>query len=334
MSNREPVGVIGAGSFGTAIADLLTYNVPVLMYSRNKSTIHKINNTHEHLGVQLSKKVSATNDLELIASQCTLLFPIVPSSSFRSMMQELSLFLTPAHFLIHGTKGFDLEDQNKTLDQLSNQQVQTMSQIILQESNVIRVGCLSGPNLATEIMEGQPAATVIGSEFKEVVDIGKSVLKSQRFNVMGTNDIRGAEVAGALKNVVAIASGLLKGMGFGKNIQALLITKGLQEMMAFGEAMGASKDSFLNVAGIGDLFATTTSKKSRNYTFGYRLGVGESVEAIKTTSVELAEGTRTVKICKQLSNYYQLDVPLFDALFDIIENGADKVNTINALMNI
>lgn len=332
--NHSTVGVIGAGSFGTAVARLLAYNVPVLLYTRNAATVQKINQTHRHLDVELSEKIVATNDLKQMANDCKLLFPIVPSSSFRAMMQELAPFLSPAHFLIHGTKGFDLEDADREVDQLSHQQVQTMSQIILRESNVIRVGCLSGPNLAAEIMEGQPAATIIGSQFQEVIEMGKEVLSSRSFNVMGTHDIRGAEVAGALKNVVAIASGLLKGMGLGKNIQAVLVTKGLQEMMIFGEAMGADKDSFLNVAGIGDLFATTTSKKSRNYTFGYRLGMGETIEAIEATSEELAEGTRTVVICKQLSSYYQLEVPLFDALYDIIKKGADKVKTIHALMNL
>lgn len=328
------VGVIGAGSFGTAIADLLSYNVEVMLYARKPEVVNVINQRHEHLGVQLLHNVQATNDLAQIAESCELIFPIVPSINFREMIKEMSQHLTPAHMLIHGTKGLDVAVPFMQVPKLDKSQVQTMSQIILQESDVLRVGCLSGPNLAEEIMQGQPAATVIGSAYKEVIDIGKKVLTSPRFQVNGTHDILGAEIAGALKNVVAIASGMLKGMGLGKNIQSVLITKGLHEMITFGEAMGASADAFWGLAGIGDLFATTTSKKSRNYTFGYRLGVGESKQAILETSDELAEGTRTALICQQIASFYQLKVPLFNAIYNVIEKNADKHIAVQALLNM
>ncbi len=328
------VGVIGAGSFGTAIADLLSYNVEVMLYARKPEVVNVINQRHEHLGVKLSPAVRATNDLAQVAESCKLIFPIVPSINFREVIKEMAHYLTPAHLLIHGTKGLDVQAQLAHVSKLDKRQVQTMSQIILQESDVIRVGCLSGPNLAEEIMRGQPAATVIGSAYKEVIDIGKKVLTNPRFQVNGTNDILGAEIAGALKNVVAIASGMLKGMGFGKNIQSVLITKGLHEMITFGEAVGASADAFWGLAGIGDLFATTTSKKSRNYTFGYRLGKGESKQAILETSEELAEGTRTALICQQIANFYQLKVPLFNAIYKIIEQNADKHIAVQALLDV
>jgi glycerol-3-phosphate dehydrogenase (NAD(P)+) len=328
------VGVIGAGSFGTAMADLLSYNVEVLLYARKPEVVSIINQQHEHLGVKLAHHVKATNDLAQVTESCELIFPIVPSINFREMIKEMSPHLTPAHMLIHGTKGLDVSVPFLQAMKLDKSQVQTMSQIILQESDVLRVGCLSGPNLAEEIMQGQPAATVIGSAYKEVIDIGKKVLTSPRFQVNGTYDILGAEIAGALKNVVAIASGMLKGMGLGKNIQSVLITKGLHEMITFGEAMGASADAFWSLAGIGDLFATTTSKKSRNYTFGYRLGGGESKQAILETSDELAEGTRTALICQQIAGFYQLNVPLFNAIYHVIEKNADKNTAIQALLNI
>ncbi len=327
------VGVIGAGSFGTAMANLLSYNVEVLLYARKSTVVSVINQKHEHLGLNLAHHVKATNDLAQVAESCELIFPIVPSINFREMIREISPYLTPAHMLIHGTKGLDVPAPFLQTPKLDKKQVQTMSQIILQESDVLRVGCLSGPNLAEEIMQGQPAATVIGSAYKEVIDIGKKVLSGSRFQVNGTYDILGAEIAGALKNVVAIASGMLKGMGLGKNIQSVLITKGLHEMITFGEAMGASADAFWSLAGIGDLFATTTSKKSRNYTYGYRLGAGESKQAILETSDELAEGTRTALICQQLANFYQLNVPLFNAIYHVIEKNADKHTAIQALLH-
>lgn len=321
LAIQQPVGVIGAGSFGTAIANLLAYNTEVLMYSRQTELVEKINNTHQHLNVQLSERISATNDIEELAQRCTLIFPIVPSAAFRIVMQIFSPYLRPYHILIHGTKGFDLrnhDEQELKGIQITKEDVSTMSQIITQETVVVRVGCLSGPNLASEIMEGQPTATVIGSKFDEVISMGKKVLSSQHFHVFGSHDIIGAELAGALKNVIAIGSGILGGLGLGKNIQSLLITRGLMEMIYLGQVMGSSSRAFYGTAGVGDLVATATSKKSRNYTFGYRLGSGETMEEIMTTMPELAEGVRTLRITKNLARTYKLHTPITQMLYNVV----------------
>jgi len=277
-ASQERVGVIGAGSFGTAISNLLAYNVDVLLYSRHEEVARKINETHRNFGVDLSPRICGTTNLKHLAESCRLLFPIVPSGNFRSMMRELGPLLRPSHLLIHGTKGFDIEEEALENGLSSPKQVSTMSEIIRQESAVVRVGCLSGPNLASEIMQGQPTATVIASHYDEVIDEGKRVLRSERFHVFGTYDLLGAELAGALKNIIAIGSGILRGQGMGKNIQAMLITRGLMEMIHLGKAIGATSSAFFGTAGIGDLVATATSKHSRNFTFGYRLGRGETVE--------------------------------------------------------
>ena len=318
---EQRVGIIGAGSFGTAIANLLAYNVDVLLFSRKPGLVEKINQGHHHLGVKLSPRVCATDDLQELTERCTLIFPVVPSGGFRNMMREFAPFLRPYHILIHGTKGFDAHGMDEREEEgvpLTRADVSTMSEVIIEESVVVRVGCLSGPNLASEIMEGQPTATVIGSHFDEVIRLGKKVLRSQHFHVFGTSDLLGAELAGALKNMIAIGSGILKGKGLGKNIQAMLITRGLTEMVHFGNAMGSSSSAFFGTAGIGDLVATATSKDSRNYTFGYRLGMGESIEEIESTMPELAEGVRTLKIARQLAKYYKLRVPITEMLYQIV----------------
>ena len=291
----EMVGVIGAGSFGTAIANLLANNTDVLIYARLPEIVKQINQEHTNLDVKLSPRIRATNDLRELAENCQLLFPIVPSGNFRDMMQDLSPHLHPYHILVHGTKGFDLRT-NDPAAPVTRENLRTMSEVIREESVVVRIGCLSGPNLAKEIVEGQPTATVIASKYEEVIAKAKQVLTSKQFQVFGSHEIMGAELAGALKNTIAIGSGILGGMGMGKNIQSLLITRGLMEMIRFGEAMGTTPKAFLGTAGIGDLVCTATSTKSRNYTFGRRLGSGESVEHIKATMPELAEGYRTIKI--------------------------------------
>lgn len=337
MSELEkPVGVIGAGSFGTAIANLLAHNVDVLMYSRNPEVVHAINNTHHNFEVDLSPRIRATLDIQEVAEQCTLIFPVVPSANFRRMMQHVGPFLRPYHILIHGTKGLDVHgvenSADGTLPPLRREHVSTMSEVILQESAVVRVGCLSGPNLSKEIMERQPTATVIGSKFEEVIDMGKEVLSSPRFHVFGTHDILGAELAGALKNIIAIGSGILRGKKLGKNLQAMLITRGLVEMIYFGKAMGATAHAFFGTAGIGDLVATATSKNSRNFTFGFRMGKGESKDAILSSMPEVPEGVGTLRIAEQLAEYYKLHVPITEMLYNIVYKSYDIDKAIEALI--
>lgn len=337
MTEKEqPVGVIGTGSFGTAIANLLAHNVDVLMYSRKSEVVEAINQTHRNFEVAMSTRIRATLDIEEVAKHCTLIFPVVPSANFRRMMRHLGPFLRPYHILIHGTKGFDVNGvealPDVALPALRREHVSTMSEVILQESSVLRVGCLSGPNLSKEIVEGQPTATVIGSKFEEVIDIGKRVLSSSKFHVFGTHDILGAELAGALKNIIAIGSGILRGKDLGKNLQAMLITRGLVEMIYFGKAMGASSHAFLGTAGIGDLVATATSKSSRNFTFGFRMGKGETREAILTDMPEAPEGVGTLRIAEQLASYYKLHVPITQMLYNIVFEKYNIDKAIEALI--
>lgn len=338
ISNQQNiVGVIGAGSFGTAIANLLSINTNVLIYTRKEELVEIINQEHRHpnFKVALSPRVKATSDLQEIADRCTLIFPVVPSDSFRTMMQSLSPYLKPYHLLIHGTKGFDLKnlsEEDLRQGKITRKSVRTISEVIREESVVVRIGCLSGPNLANEIMEGQPTATVIGSKYDEVINVGKKVLSSKHFQVFGTYEIMGAELAGALKNIIAIGSGILSGLGLGKNIQALLITRGLMEMIYFGQAFGTSPKPFVGTAGIGDLVCTATSMSSRNFTFGHRLGSGELKDEILATMPETAEGVRTLKIAKYLADHLKLHVPITQMLYRGVHEGFDLKQAIEYLM--
>ena len=336
-SNQKRVGVIGAGSFGTAISNLIARNTEVQLYGRQEELIKSINEDRRHLRLNLdmNPKVEATNDLQEIADRCDLIFPIVPSASFRDMMKQLSPFLRPYHILIHGTKGFDvknIDEEDLELGKITRHNVKTMSEVIREESVVVRLGCLSGPNLANEINAGQPTATVIASKFDEVVERGKKVLSSRYFQVFGTYEILGAELAGALKNIIAIGSGILGGLGMGKNIQALLITRGLMEMIYFGKAVGASPKPFVGTAGIGDLVCTATSKSSRNYSFGYELAQGKSVKEIVSSMPEVAEGVRTLKIAKHLADNLKLHVPITQMLYKAVYEEYNLDQAIEYLM--
>ena len=208
-----------------------------------------------------------------------------------------------------------------------------MSEVIRQESSVVRIGCISGPNLASEINDGKPAGTLIASLYQEVTQEAKRLLTSQQFRVFTSNDIIGTELAGALKNIIAILSGILGGKDLGRNIQALVITKGLAEMITFGKMMGAESKAFMGTAGIGDLIATAMSPDSRNYSFGYRLGQGETVAEINANNDELVEGLRTLILVYHLSRNQKIHLPIIQVLYRIIYGNFTIEDAVKYLMS-
>lgn len=322
LSEDKPVGVIGAGNFGSAVANLLAQQRKVLLYARDESVIQRINEAGENRGHKMHPNVIPINDLEEVAHRCDVIFPIVPSAHFRSMMVRLSTYLHPYHILIHGTKGFDIRlPDGETIDSitsLNRRQVKTMSEVITEESVVVRVGCLAGPNLSKELAAGQPAATVIASQFHEVIQLGKRLLRNDRFQVYGNNDLVGVELAGVLKNIIAIAAGALSGMGYGENAKGLLVSRGMVEMIYLGRALGGNTKAFLGVAGVGDLVTTCNSSLSRNFQVGFRLANGETLKEILASTDEIAEGIKTVQIAKKCADYYKVKAPITTTLYKVL----------------
>ena len=334
MSANRPVGVIGAGSFGTAIANLLAENRQVLLYERNKETAELIKRDRKVRGFDLHANIQLADSLEQIASNCYLIFPAVPSQFFKSMIIDFSPYLRPDHIMIHTTKGlhceFDIDNADAKTLRLKD--IKTMSELILQETGIVRVGSIAGPNLALELMDKQPAATVVASRFDEVIREGVEALKSDRFQVYGTRDILGIELTGVLKNYVAIASGAMSGLGYGENARALLITRGMAEMIYIGKALGADKKSFLGMAGIGDLIATCSSPKSRNFTVGYRIAKGEKLDDIIASLGEVAEGIRTLKIGKLIVDHTGVNAPLLQTIYKVIFEELPMERAVKMLM--
>ncbi len=331
----QAAGIIGSGSFGTAIARLIALNNDVLVYTRSADLATQINEERRHLGYEIADNITFTADPQYLTDKCQLLFPIIPSDVFREVIRNFSPFLKPKHFIIHGTKGFDVKDQpeSKWVDgNIERKDICTMSQVIKEETDVLRIGCLSGPNLASEILEGQPTATLIASKYREVIKKGQLVLASKKFHVFGSYDMLGAELAGALKNAIALGSGMLTGAGLGKNIQAMLVTRGLVEMITLGKAMGTNSIAFLGTAGIGDLIATATSEKSRNFTFGKRMAELKDFDKVREEMAELAEGIRTIQIIKVLIKHYKVHCPIMDVIYDVLLKGADLEKSLSYLM--
>lgn len=332
----KPIGVIGAGNFGTAIANILARNKKVILYARDPAVVERINQQHENKGLVMSPDITATGDMQFLAEQCDVIFPIVPSAFFRDMMKQLSPFLHPYHILIHGTKGFDIKlppgETIETFKTLSRNEVKTMSEVIREESVVVRVGCLAGPNLAKELSQRQPGATVVASYFQEVIQTGKRLLRNDRFQVYENSDLVGVEIAGVLKNIIAIASGALSGLGYGENAKGLLISRGAVEMVYLGRILGGDIKAFLGVAGIGDLVTTCNSPMSRNFTVGYRLAKGEKLEDILNDMEEVAEGVNTVRIAKKCADFYKARPLITDTLYKVLFEGMTVEEALEYLM--
>jgi glycerol-3-phosphate dehydrogenase (NAD(P)+) len=332
----EMVGVIGGGSFGATVAKLLSENNDVLLYTRRSEIIDHLNETHTLANTQLAENVRGTNHYEEVCEKCSLIFPVVPSIAFREMMKHMSPYLFPYHILIHGTKGLDInqiKEEDLSKSTIDRHKVNTMSEVIAQETSVIRIGSMSGPNLAREILAGLPAACVIASEFDEVIKVGQDALKSNHFAVFGSHDLRGVELAGAFKNIIAIGSGICDGLQLGRNMQALLITRGLKELIEFGFALDYSGEAFLGAAGMGDMIATAFSPNSRNFTFGYRFAKGESLDHILHTSEETIEGVNTLKVIYHLSRKMKVFLPIVYTLYKTIFEDQDKLTSIHQLMS-
>lgn len=316
---QETVAVIGAGSFGMAIASILAENRKVLIYSRGEELSNAIATKTPYRTWNLHENIMATNSLQEVAEKCFLIFPIVPSANFRSMMREFAPFLRPDHIMIHGTKGLDVQlaegETLASITKLDKSRVKTMTEVIQEESVVRRVGCIAGPNLSKEIQAGFPSATVVASRFDEVINEGISALRTSRFRVHSNYDLIGVELCGVLKNIMAIAAGMVSGLGYGDNTRAMLIARGMAEMALFGKKMGATPHSFLGLAGIGDLIATCCSPLSRNFTVGSRLAKGETLTDILASMNEVAEGVKTIQIASKIAENYRLPAPITRALY-------------------
>jgi glycerol-3-phosphate dehydrogenase (NAD(P)+) len=309
--------VMGAGAWGTALAKVLAdAGNDVTLWARRQELADEVNDTHrnrEYLGdVELPKTIRATSDAAAaLAGACTVLLA-VPSQNLRANLSEWSGLIGDDVTLVSLAKGIELETLLR------------MSQVVVQVTGAdpSRVAVVTGPNLASEIAEEQPAATVVAC-----ADSGRAVtlqraLATRYFRPYTNADVIGAEVGGACKNVIALACGMGAGIGLGENSLAAIITRGLAEIMRLGIALGAKPATLAGLAGVGDLVATCTSPQSRNRTFGQRLGKGESMEAAQLAAGgHVAEGVTSCQSVLALAASYDVEMPLTDAVHRVCHKG-------------
>ncbi|WP_372758127.1 NAD(P)H-dependent glycerol-3-phosphate dehydrogenase [Litorivivens sp.] len=307
------VAVLGGGSFGTAIANIVADNGhPVHLWLRSEERALEINEKHENEaylpGIALNPALRATTDLATAVESADIVFVAVPSKSCREVCRTLAGLLSDNCILVSTTKGIEADG------------FKLMSQVIHEEIPNARLGVMSGPNLAKELADRQITATVIASQDTEVTEAIQTLLQCSYFRVYAGEDTYGLELCGALKNVYAICSGIAAAMGVGSNTQGVLLTRSLAEMCRFAVNKGADPMTFMGLAGVGDLFVTCTSPLSRNYRVGFALGQGKDLNAVVAELGQVAEGVNTLRLLKDQAEQLGVYMPLASGLYDIIYN--------------
>ena len=324
MTEQQPIAVLGGGSFGTAIANLLAENGQhVLLWMRDPEQAEAIRLTGENprylKGVKIHAGVEPISDLAATLDACELVFVALPSSALRQALQPMAEKLQ-GKMLICTTKGIEA------------QSFKLMSQILEDIAPQARIGVLSGPNLAREVAEHALTASVIASEDEELCQRVQDALHGRTFRVYASTDRFGVELGGALKNVYAIIAGMAAALGMGENTRGMLITRALAEMTRFAVQLGANPMTFLGLAGVGDLIVTCSSSKSRNYQVGFALGEGLSLEDAVARLGEVAEGVNTIKVLKSKAEELQVYMPLVAGLHAILFEGRTLDQVVEGLM--
>ncbi|WP_339044504.1 NAD(P)H-dependent glycerol-3-phosphate dehydrogenase [Cardinium endosymbiont of Tipula unca] len=315
---NKTVAVLGAGKFGTAVANLVAPNASRVLLYTNKAEGAFVSDLSRSCADQmLANNIKVTDDLAGILTSCSVIFPVVPAAKFRELMQQMALQLTPEHVLIHGTKGLDLAICQKGVS-LNRSHIATMSEVIIQETSVRAIGCLAGPNLSADLIKKHPASTVIASASEKVLSIGSYLLTNNWFRVYPSSDLLSVEMCSVLKNIFAIGAGMLWGSEYGDNTYAFFLTMCIAELYHIMRTMGINLGAVLGPAGIGDLIATCGSSSSRNYTIGYRLAKGENITDILAKANEVSEGVQTVKTIHQLMQSYGVRAPITDVIYRIL----------------
>lgn len=311
MSDALTVAVLGGGSFGTVIANIIARNGShVRLWLRNQERCDAINqqrqNTEYLPGYILDDKLQATTSLAAAVSGVNILFVAVPSKSFRQVVRDLAGHIDTETLVVSLTKGIESSG------------FRVMSEILREELPDNPRGALSGPNLAGEIAAGQIAGSVIASETPSINATIHGLLHSETFLIYSSHDMYGVELGGALKNVYAILSGIGAAREMGENTTGMLLTRSLAEMSRFAVHMGANPMTFLGLAGVGDLFVTCASPLSRNYRVGLALGKGLPLDEILADMDQVAEGINTLGLLKAEADRREVEMPLVKGLYAIL----------------
>ena len=317
--------VVGAGSWGTTVASLLCGGGRTALWARSPELASAIGATRENStylpGVRLPDELFATATLSEAVGGADVVFMAVPSHGFRSVLAALAEFVTPGAAVVSLTKGIEAGSNRR------------MSEIVAELLPGHPAGVLSGPNLAREVAEGHPAASVIALPTEGDARRVQALLHSSAFRVYTGTDVVGCEIAGSTKNVIAIAAGVSDGLGFGENTRALIITRGLAELGRLGVALGGHTLTFGGLAGVGDLVATCTSARSRNRTVGFELGRGRALADVLAGMQMVAEGVKTARPLVDLATAHGVELPIAEQVARLVAGDASPLEALSSLTN-
>jgi glycerol-3-phosphate dehydrogenase (NAD(P)+) len=306
--------VIGAGSWGTALAKVLgDKGHQVRMWSYEASVAQQIRNEHENRdylpGIELPATLEVHEDYQAALDGAEIVVAVVPTQWFRQVMAQAAPHVPKNAAMVTASKGIEVDTLERP------------SEVLLDLLPDHQPAVLVGPSFAIEVGQRDPTAIVAASHDQSVARLTQEFFSTDRFRVYTNDDVLGVELAAALKNVIALASGITVGLGFGHNSRAALITRGLAEMARLGMAMGAKATTFAGLAGLGDLVLTCNAELSRNRTVGVRLGKGEALDDILASMRMVAEGVRTTKAARRLAQQYDVEMPIVDETHHILFDG-------------
>ena len=319
------VGVMGAGSWGTALALLLHSNGhQVTVWSINEEEVEMLSKEREHKsklpGVKIPEDMVFTSDMETAIKEKDFLVLAVPSAFTRGTARNMKPFVKEGQIIVDVAKGIE-EDT-----------LMTLSQQIEEEIPQADVAVLSGPSHAEEVGRGLPTAVVIGAKTEETARYLQEMFMNHVFRVYISSDMLGMELGGALKNVIALAAGIADGMGYGDNTKAALITRGIAEIARLGVKMGGAIESFTGLTGIGDLIVTCASVHSRNRKAGYLMGQGKTMEEAMAEVKMVVEGVYSAKAAAKLGKKYGVALPIVDKVNEVLFEGKDPKEAVDELM--
>jgi glycerol-3-phosphate dehydrogenase (NAD(P)+) len=308
------LAVIGAGSWGTALAIIAARaGHEVSIWSRNAAVVDSINHDHTNpcylKETRIPDSVQATGDILQVAEMAELLILAAPSHATRELVSQMSAALRPEMIVVSAAKGIEIET-GKRISQIVNE--------VVSEKTRPRFVCLSGPSFAKEVVADHPTAVVAAGEDADATRVVQSALSFQNLRVYTNDDVVGTELAGSLKNVIAIAAGMVAGLGFGSNSLAALITRGLAEITRLAVNQGGRIETMIGLAGVGDLVLTCTGNLSRNRFVGEELGKGRELEEIQSEMSEVAEGVKTTLAAKLLAERVGVQMPITDEVHAVL----------------
>lgn len=319
------IAVLGAGSWGTTLACLLVEKgYDVSLWALEKEIADEINHEGRNSiylpGSDLPAGLKATNDYEEAVKRSRYILNVVPTQFTRSVFRECIKYIHEDSVIISASKGIE----QGTLLMVSS---------ILQEISGCQCAVLSGPSFAKEVIRKFPTAVTLAMHNLDTGLLLQEIFNTNYFRVYTHTDVIGVELGGALKNVVAIASGISDGLGLGYNARAALITRGIAEMMRLGECMGADKRTFSGLSGLGDLVLTCTGPLSRNYSVGLKLGEGMKLSDILASTKSVAEGVATALSAFELSKRHDVEMPIVEQVYRVLYEDKDPAEAVHALMN-